>query len=306
LEGVTREEALSLLEDSAPRNRLRGARALQELAVTADYRVLREHVDREPDAHVRRALVRVIHRIRPEQKIPEEPVSSDLEGAERDLIDDVWAEATEEITGIFLHEISPLVGAVSDAARSELSDSFSTSRTSAAIDRLTGLVELVGQLRRAASAPEMKEFDLTDLVLEGIRDEGVSNDERVRPARDDPVVIVGAVAAVQIAFCNGLRNAKDAVDARDDPARGEVIINWGLTDQGGWIAILDNGIGLPEGSNRVFEYGLTTKPKSEHFGFGLSISRQAMQSAGGSIELAPRAPTGTAFVMRWPVQGNGQ
>ena len=223
------------------------------------------------------------------------------DGGERDLIEDVWAEATEQITGTFFHELSPLVGAVSDAARSELGEAFESSRTAAASDRLVGLVELLGQLRRAASAPESKEFDLTDLVLETIHDEGLNEDGRVRPARDDPVVMVGAASAVRISLCNGLRNAVDAINAHHDPNHGEVILNWGVTDRDGWISILDNGTGLPEGSNRVFDFGVTTKSKSEHSGFGLSISSQAMQSAGGDIELVPRASGGTSFVMRWPL-----
>lgn len=299
---MTREEALALVDDRAARNRVRGARALHELAEVQDYRCLRERLDREPDAHVRRALVRVLHHIRPEQPRPD-PISANKRGAgDEDLIEDVWAEATEEISSIFLHEISPLVGAVTQAAQDDLAQSFGSSRTRASLDRLVGLVELLSQLRRAAAAPDFTEFDLTDLVIQAIDDEGVTSDERVRAARDDPVVIVGPASAVRIAFCNGLRNAVDAIDDLLEPERGEVMINWGTTDRGGWISILDRGLGLPESSNRVFEFGVTTKAKSKHFGFGLSISAQAMQSAGGTIELTPRSAGGTSFIVRWPLE----
>ncbi len=297
---MNREDALLLLVDNAPRNRLRAARSLQALAETGDYQVLRQSIEREPDAHVRRALVRVVHRIRPDQQVPLATRRDSADAPQQDLLEDVWAEATEHITGVFVHEMSPLVGAVTDAARTELAAAFGTSSTKAALGRLRDLVELLTQLHRASLAPETTEFNLTDLVIHGRADLNLGEDKRVRPARFDPVVIVGPSGAIRIAFANGLRNAMDAIDARPDPENGEVVINWGLTDQDAWISILDNGIGLPEGSHRVFDFGVTTKPKSEHFGFGLSISAQAMQSAGGTVDLTPRSNGGTSFVVRWP------
>lgn len=303
---MTRDEALALLEDRAPRNRLRGARALQAQALPSDYQRLREHIDREPDAHVRRALVRVLHGVRPEQRKLEVATSQTAAESRKDLIEDVWSEATEEITGIFVHEISPLAGAVGDAAKSDLGVRYKGSATARALDRLRDLVELLAQLRRAASAPDATEFDLTDLVVQVIADEGLTTDGRVHPARDDPVVIVGAASAVRIALANGLRNAVDAVDERAQPEDGHVVINWGVTDKDAWISVLDNGVGLPEGSHRVFDFGLTTKPKSQHFGFGLSISIQAMQSAGGSLELTPRTDGGASLIIRWPLDAEAR
>ena len=297
---MNREQALAGLADAAPRQRLRAARTLLTDALPGDYQLLRQHIDGEADAHVRRALVRVVHRIRPDPIADATRKDESGPDVNRDLIEDVWAEATEHITGIFVHEVSPLVGAVGDAARGDLGPSFEGSDTYRALGRLRELVELVVQLRRAASAPESREFDVTDLVTSVIRDEGMSDDNRLKPAREDPVVIVGPVAAVRIALANGLRNAYDAINSREDPDGGEIVINWSTTDHDTWIAVLDTGIGLPEGSHRVFDFGLTTKPKTEHFGFGLAISLQAMQSAGGSVEVMPRLRGGTAFVLRWP------
>ena len=303
---MNREEARALLEDSAPRHRLKAARALQSLAIADDYQLLRDHINREPDAHVRRALVRVVHRIHPDQRKADVPIEDAVEQAQQDLIEDVWAEATEEIASIFVHEISPLVGAVTEAARSDLGNAFESSDTARTTERLTEMVELLVELRRAASAPDISEFDLTDLVMQVVADEGFAQDERVHPARDDPVVISGATNAVRIALANGLRNAVEAIDDRGDPEKGEVVINWGATDTDAWATVLDNGVGLPEGSHRVFDFGSTSKPKSEHFGFGLSISSQAMQSAGGSLELTPRGAGGTSLLVRWPLEPTTQ
>jgi signal transduction histidine kinase len=301
LEEVTREEALALLEDRAPRNRLRAARALQAAALAGDFQALRDHIDREPDGHVRRALLRVVHRIRPEQRRPEQPTQDGIDESQQDLIEDVWAEATEEITTIFVHEISPVAGAVAAAARSDLGDAFESSATARTVGRLRELVEHLTQLCQAAEAPEKSEFDLTDLVVQMVNDEEFKSDDRIRPARDDPVVIIGAGGAVRIGLANGLRNAVEAVDGRPDPQAGQVVINWGVTDRDAWISVLDDGVGLPESFHRAFDFGMTSKPQSEHFGFGLSISKQAMISAGGSIELTPRDGRGAAFVMRWPL-----
>jgi signal transduction histidine kinase len=297
---VNRDDALSMLADPIPRQRLQAARALFTNATTDDYSVIRQQIDSERDAHVRRALVRVVHRIRPDPTTTEQREPAGEAEAGRDLIEDVWAEATEHITRIFVHEVSPLVGATSDAARRDLGEQFEHSDTNQALGRLTDLIELIVQLRRASTAPDVREFDVTDLVLSVVRDEGLTDDRRVMPARDDPVVITGPGAAIRIAFANGLRNARDAVDSLENPDLGEIVVNWTTTDRDTWIAVLDNGIGLPEGSHRVFEFGVTTKPKSEHFGFGLAISLQAMQSAGGTIEIGPRNSGGTSFILRWP------
>lgn len=301
---MTRSEAITLLDDGVPRNRLRAARVLQALAEPRDAAIIRDRLRTEGDAHVRHALSRILHQLDPGAAPLVVAFNDDgLNATPNDndqLVEDIWAEAREEIAGTLLHEITPLVGFMGDQALREF-ENFGSSRTKRTLDRLVQLLDVISDLRRAASPAEPQEFDLTDLVVQVVEEEQFASDARVRPARDDPVVIPGAPSLIRLAVCNGLRNAIDAIDALPEGGNGEVVINWGVTDSSVWISILDNGVGLPEASNRAFEMGNTTKSKTKHFGFGLAIALQAVKSASGEISLTPRDVGGVAFLVTWPL-----
>jgi len=81
-------------------------------------------------------------------------------------------------------------------------------------------------------------------------------------------------------------------------SREPVAINWGSTDDEYWIAILDSGTGLKGNTQRMFDFGTSTKVK--HFGVGLPTARQAMASLGGVTNLSSREPVGARFELRWP------
>lgn len=297
---MNRQEALETLGGGTSGERLTAARSLQELAALDDIPVLRNRLSQEPDAWVRRALVRALRRLGALPAAPDELAEDSP--ALHAVVDEAWAEAAEEVASLILHEISPLAGSIAQSARREL-DNYESSKTGAAIGRLQELLGSIGRLRRAASPPTLGEFDMTDLVARAISEESLEDDARVRPARDQPVVTLGDEHLVRLAFCNGLRNAVDAIDASPDPTNGEVVINWGMTEAWSWITILDTGVGLPAGADRIFEFGVTSKSRASHFGFGLPIAHRALTSLGGEIHLRPREGGGTAFDMRWPLTG---
>jgi signal transduction histidine kinase len=298
---MTKEEALQLLTDSVPRTRQEAARFLYHEATAADIPFLTNRLRLEEDAHIRRAIVRVLVRCQSEPSV-QAPTELEVEpdSLADGMIEDVVAEVTEQVTTMFLHEITPLVGAITEAAEAEFS-TYPTSRSHRIMDRLVERLDVLSSLRRASSAPHHSEFDLTDLVKETISDEGLQSDPRVSGARDVPVIVSGAASHVRLALCNGLRNAVDAIDLLPIPGTGEVVINWAFDDRSAWITVLDTGIGLPDGSDKIFEFGKTTKAKSIHSGFGLPIGVMAMRSAGGRLSVLPRERGGTAFEIRWPL-----
>lgn len=296
---MTTKEALALLESDRSRVRLDAARTLQSSARSEDLPAIRKCLEREKDAWVRRALIRTLRRLQPAGREIRPPGAVDNDDETPGLVEDVWAEATEQVTALLIHEVSPLLIAIASAARDELKEFYPSSRTQSAIERLRGLLDAVSRLGRAAQPPELREFDLTDLVMSVIRDEGLHGDHRVQVGRENPVVVSGDPALVRLALCNGVRNAMEATSAAERSSGPEVVVNWGVTDREAWISTLDNGVGLPEGAVRVFDFGATSKPKSEHFGLGLTISRQAIVSLGGRLNLRPRQ-VGTAFELYWP------
>lgn len=297
-------EAVEELTARSSRQRLTAARALVEVAGQEDLPAILRALEEEADAWVRRALIQTIRRLRREPTDPAGGLEQHAEADGSDFVEDIWAEATEEMTALIVHEISPLLTAMGTAAMREVPN-YDNSDTRAAIHHLRALLDAVSRLRRAASAPELREFDLTDTVVSAIREEALDADTRVQPARDDPVVVIGDEALVRLGICNGLRNAVDAISALPQPLDGRVVMNWGVTDRDTWLTINDNGIGLPAAAARVFDFGTTTKCKAEHLGLGLTIARRAMLSLGGGISVNPRANGGVSFEIVWPTPMDG-
>lgn len=98
---------------------------------------------------------------------------------------------------------------------------------------------------------------------------------------------------------NLLRNAKDAVVAIDNPEKIIFAKTSNNTSSGQCIIeISDNGIGILEkDSQRIFNYGFTTK-ESGH-GFGLHTSALAINSLGGTIEASsPGLGKGATFIIK--------
>jgi C4-dicarboxylate-specific signal transduction histidine kinase len=167
------------------------------------------------------------------------------------------------------------------------------------VDRLNSLLAAIGEIRKATSAPTFREFDLGEMILstsEGTHfDEGV----RIQRAGRSPFIILGDRSRLEVAFLNGLRNAVESTRAMEPPQiREPIVVNWGSTDEEYWIAILDSGGGIKVNSQRMFDFGSTTKV--DHFGVGLPTALQALASVGGSLSLASRDPIGAQFEMRWP------
>jgi len=72
------------------------------------------------------------------------------------------------------------------------------------------------------------------------------------------------------------------------------------------ISVTDDGLGFPEElASAPFEPARRHRSHSSGAGLGLSISRGIIEAHGGSIELA-RAPTGTAFRIRLPIEAAGR
>ena len=78
-----------------------------------------------------------------------------------------------------------------------------------------------------------------------------------------------------------------------------VVINWGVTGRDSWIAVIDRGVGLPDGSSRMTEPGVTTKAKGFHMGMGLAVALMALENMDGILTHRPREEGGVVAEMRW-------
>lgn len=291
----TMEEALRLLSSSASSERLRGARLVQDCAKQQHLTIIQELRRRESDSWVRAALDRAILRLQSTGTV-ERWEQADLPQSTDN--DDVAAEAIQMVTELVLHEVSPQLRRLTMNAENDLAGRFAGSSTQGSIVRLQEFLEVLRRVHEAAGAPNIAEFDLTDLV-QGIAGRPDFSSHRILVTRSDPVTVRGDRDLVDLAVSNGLSNALEASAESSKP----VIINFGRTDTDAWVSVLDEGVGLPPGADYVWKPGRTNKGKDAHFGWGLTIARRSIRSLHGSIFLSPREPVGASFEIRWPVSG---
>ena len=148
------------------------------------------------------------------------------------LNEDLRAQAIEETSAFFLHELRPLIGLLEVAAADEI-DRYRCSKTKTSVDRVRSSLDAIERLRKASAAPNIKEFDLTDLVIrvaadeiakgratldnwEDQKDEDAELDYqrndtmrlsavKLSLARRDPVLTTGDPTLVELAVTNALR-----------------------------------------------------------------------------------------------------
>ena len=326
---VDREQALAAFERTpvpTSSERLRAARYLAKKATKADRNRLYKFREGERNSWVRHALDQAM--IRSEAYGSVVTVEEEETPLDRILYEELRAQAIEETSAMFLHELRPLVGSLERAADADIKR-YACSGTKAAIGRVQSFLEAIERLQKATSALALHQFDLTDLVfrvaaaedeqgratLDNLKEEadesiGLEGDAepasqkagiKLTLARRDPVITTGDPTLVEIAVANALRNAIEAVSEVQESNRRDIILNWGETDVDCWIVILDEGCGLPSGLNRLMEPGASTKSKKQgNFGMGLPIAQRAIQSTKGSIILTPRSGSGASCEIRWP------
>lgn len=292
---MTKEEALALLQAPSAAERLRGARRLRGASLSeTELHEVSTRLDAEADAWVRHALASVLLDL----EASDPPSMDDSPGAvDERTLREIQAQATEQVTRLFLHELRPIVGSLNSWARTEIpTESFDETRTGIALAKLGDLLGTFSALNEASTAPTVAEFDLTILV----GDCAAHQEGFVSFGRTDSVVAVGDQRLISLAITNCLRNAVEATTSSPRSDR-PVVANWGTTDSDHWVAILDEGSGLPASSDRLLRAGVTTKKgHGPHFGIGLTIAQRAMHSLGGTVELRPREPVGAVAEIRWP------
>lgn len=278
-----------------PRERLDAARYLAEHAQVKHVALIEKALAVESVAWVASALRRALQRSRPteEQRAPLERPDLPL-----DQTAQIYSEALETTAKQIIHEIEPILGSLRLSAETEVPD-FDGSDTKRGLDRMAALVDGLARLRRAASAPKIEEFSLAQCIYVWIEEEAGNGPVCILRAGPQECVVEADKGLVCLGFTNGLRNAIDATLALtvEDEHYPAITVNWGVTDQDVWVAIVDSGVGFHGNIARAFEIGSTTK--SGHLGMGLATAQQAMTSLGGTIRLIP-AERGVRFEMRWP------
>jgi signal transduction histidine kinase len=290
-----RIEALTLLDSIAPHDRLKAARTLRRARNSDDAPKLRAAIKAESVSWVKRALTAALTECSAPAESDAGVADASLEMSER-LRHELYGKITQEITGILLHEIEPVFGLLRAAASEEIADR-SKSQTWTYLEYLKKILLGIQALRIAASAPNLEEFDLAELIAEVAAAEVPADKATVSLLGHQPLVCKNDAGLLRLALANGFRNAVDALDGVKLPEGAHaIIVTWGQTDIDYWITVIDKGRGLELRSDVAFDTGNTTK--KGHPGMGLSIARRAMDSLEGTADLEAKED-GTHFELRW-------
>jgi signal transduction histidine kinase len=118
----------------------------------------------------------------------------------------------------------------------------------------------------------------------------------LRQELGEPPLVVASAAELLTAVVNLVLNAIEAM-----PGGGHITVTTGASDGGGWVAVEDDGPGMPpEVEARVFEPFFTTKP--EGTGLGLAMVYALVERQGGKIKLVTTPGQGTSFRMWFPAR----
>jgi len=164
-------------------------------------------------------------------------------------------------------------------------------------------VEVVERLRDySRQAPESRpeQVDLNRLAHEALelaRPRAAARRVAVRFLEElgQPPLVHGRPSEIVAALVNLVVNAVDVLEAS-----GTVTVVTGAAENGAFVAVTDDGPGMPpEVEARVFEPFFTTKG-AEGTGLGLAMVYACMQRHGGDVELTTTRGRGTTFTLRFP------
>lgn len=295
---MNKEEALRALEKGNAHERFMAANLLIRLAQDQDLVTLRRLQHFENDAFVKKRLDAVINRISSASlTLPETDAYEVTE--DMPLLRNTGVEWT---SSMLLHEVGSKLGLIALSVSREIAN-YETSQTHKYVKHLQAVFDAIEHLKSVNTSPKMEDFDLPELIEEVVNFEldGVGLDVLRVGLR--PLVVQGDRKFVELALCNGLRNAVEAIkqmtnlaDNTGNVRKESIVISWGKTNKDYWISIIDSGPGLL--SKNVFnEAGKSTK--AGHSGYGLQISKQAMERLGGSLSLLSSNGGGATYLMRW-------
>jgi signal transduction histidine kinase len=182
-------------------------------------------------------------------------------------------------------------------------------------DALEAVAEMRGMIKRGVeTVARLRDFSRqapeapTEMVaLDAVAHEAIelarpSIASRTRAHEIQMVAELGAPPSVRARssemMTNILNLLVNAVDAMVDG--GTITVRTGEADGGAWVAVADDGPGIPEAlQRRVFEPFFTTKGNSGT-GLGLSMVYACVQRHGGKLTLDSAPGHGTRFTLWFP------
>ena len=213
---------------------------------------------------------------------------------------EIKEDAVADVAEIVVHELRNLVLRLELAADREI-ESYGSSRTSRAATDLKGFADALEALAAVPRGAHLREVQLADVVASAT-DTPQGSLWPIAVDLTTGLVVLADEGLLRAAVVNCVRNAIEASqEATYQPE--PVVITGGKTDRDAWVAIHDDGVGLPEQTASLLEPHHSSKSGPGHFGLGLTIASRAMIAMGGFLRLENREPRGVTCELRWPQDG---
>lgn len=300
---MNKDEALNFLQHGTQHERLKASYTLLKLAQREDLNLLLQIKHLETDAVVKRRIDAIIAYV---QKPPTRSLKVKEKITPEADINHVRNSSLDWIANMLLHEVGSKIGLLALSVKTEF-PKYESSQTYKYVKHLQTVFDAIEQLRSVNSTPKIEDFILHDLIDEIIKIEQVDINLEISKVGIKTLVAKGDKKFVELALCNGLRNAIEAINGVDengetnnsqDDKKNSITVSWGKTDKHYWISIIDSGPGLPD-KNVFNESGKSSK--KGHSGYGLQISKQAMERLEGTVILSNSVGGGATYIMRWNV-----
>jgi len=180
-------------------------------------------------------------------------------------------------------------------------------------EELTGtIIRQVGELRKMVDEfssfarlpkPVFRSEDAVDLVRQAMFLQEVAHPEinyAFSALEEVPAIECDRHQFGQ-AMTNVLKNAAEAIEARRRDAevdyRGLIEVAVDTDENNLTVSVTDNGVGLPQGGQRIMEPYVTTREKGT--GLGLAIVKKIVEEHGGEISFAAAPGGGTTAILRF-------
>ncbi|MDN4514675.1 ATP-binding protein [Pseudomonas sp. 2,4-D] len=284
------ESALELSRSDNSHERLVAARYFMTNASSDHDAELKSWLARETVGWVKNAIDIALTKNTQKQALLDPPDTTEVENKTVS-----YTLALREVASIMLHELEPRIGILGVKLKDDIPN-YEDSASRRQMDHLKDFFKALSFLRLATEVTGSDSFTCSDWISGLI--EGHPYAKNIRLIGPQGLIVRADQGLLKLALSNGIKNAVESTAAASQTRSTEdIIINWGETNVDYWIAVIDDGSGLGKPTEKLIRIGTTTKPG--HFGMGLTIAQQAMQSLNGKLSLHSPAPIGAVFELRW-------
>ncbi len=234
-----------------------------------------------------------------------------LEAAQKELLQSAKLASLGQLVSGVAHEINNPLTSILGFSEVLLSGSGLSAPVRAQIQTIreeaVRLKRLVINLSSfAKQAPHSTQRIDLCLVLDqlAVSRRGALNAKKIQLHTQDPreaVWVLGDSGQLHQVFLSLVLNAEQAVEA-SRPERGDIWLRCGVDDEGAWVKVQDNGIGMTNDvREHIFDPFYTTGTAQRRTGLGLSISHGIVQQHRGQVTVESVPDNGTTVRVSLPL-----